>query len=281
LKPGDIVVNIDGRPAAECMTGIGELISSATPQWRRYIAQQRLLAGEKDSDVKLDLESSSGERRSIVLRRNMQMQEMQEPRPEKVSEIRPGIFYLDIDRITDEDFNSALPRLEKAKGIVFDLRGYPSKISPVIIKHLIDRPVESARWNIPLVKTPDHKNMVEFDTGGRWTLEPQSPRLKAKIAFVIDGRAISYAESYMGIIEAYRLAEIVGEPTAGTNGNINPLKLPGNYNMIWTGMKVLKHDGSQHHGIGIHPTVPASRTIKGVAEGRDELLERALRLVDQ
>jgi C-terminal processing protease CtpA/Prc len=43
-------------------------------------------------------------------------------------------------------------------------------------------------------------------------------------------------------------------------------------------MKVLKHDGSQHHGIGILPTVPVSRTRAGVAAGRDEVLERALEL---
>jgi hypothetical protein len=47
-------------------------------------------------------------------------------------------------------------------------------------------------------------------------------------------------------------------------------------------MKVLKHDGSQHHGIGIRPTVPASRTRKGVAEGKDEILLRAgLRLISE
>ena len=83
----------------------------------------------------------------------------------------------------------------------------------------------------------------------------------------------------MGIVEHYKLGEIVGGPTAGTNGNINPFKLPGGYTVMWTGMKVLKHDGSQHHGIGILPTVPASRTRKGVAEGKDEILLRGLAVV--
>jgi C-terminal processing protease CtpA/Prc len=46
-------------------------------------------------------------------------------------------------------------------------------------------------------------------------------------------------------------------------------------------MKVLKHDGSQHHGIGIKPTVPVSRTLRGVAEGRDEFLERAIEVVSK
>jgi len=98
--------------------------------------------------------------------------------------------------------------------------------------------------------------------GGRWDLEPLAPRLKARIAFLTNGRAISYAESWMGIVEAYKLGEIVGEATAGTNGNVNPLKLPGGYTIFWTGMKVLEHDGSRHHGVGIRPTVPVSRTIR-------------------
>jgi C-terminal processing protease CtpA/Prc len=74
------------------------------------------------------------------------------------------------------------------------------------------------------------------------------------------------------------LADIVGEPTAGTNGNVNPFTVPGGYVLSWTGMRVLKHDGSRHHGVGILPTHPVSRTIKGITERRDEILEKALEL---
>lgn len=65
----------------------------------------------------------------------------------------------------------------------------------------------------------------------------------------------------------------------GTNGNINPFMIPGGYQVIFTGMKVLKHDGSVHHGVGILPTVPAHRTISGVTAGKDELLEKALEVI--
>jgi C-terminal processing protease CtpA/Prc len=280
LQPGDIVLNVDGKPGRERLAEKETLISGATEQWRRYVALINLRRGDKDSEVKLDVETRSGERKSVLLRRSIPIRDLEEPRPAKITEIKPGIFYIDIERIVDGDFTAALPQLEKARGIIFDLRGYP-QVSTLIIQHLADKPVNSARWNIPIVTTPDHKDMVEFDTNGRWTLEPKEPRLKAKIAFLTDGRAISYAESYMGIIEAYRLAEIVGEPTAGTNGDFNPFTLPGNYNVIWTGMKVLKHDGSQHHGVGILPTIPLSRTIKGVAERRDEQLERAIDVVSK
>jgi C-terminal processing protease CtpA/Prc len=85
----------------------------------------------------------------------------------------------------------------------------------------------------------------------------------------------------MGIVEHYRLGEIIGEPTAGTNGNVNSVALPGGYRVAFTGMKVLKHDGSRHHGVGIQPTIPLSRTLKGVREGKDEQLEKAVEMVKQ
>lgn len=280
LQPGDMILKIDGKPGVEALAEREALISGATPQWRRFIALFSLANGAKDSELKLEVQGEDGQARQVSLRRTVEMQSLNETRPAKVSELKPGIFYVNLDQIKDDDFQAALPQLEKAKGIIFDLRGYPS-VSPMVISHLIDSPVTSARWMVPIITKPDHLNIVDYDTRGRWDLKPIAPRLKARIAFLTDGRAISYAESYMGIIEAYKLADIVGEPTAGTNGNINPFVLPGNYTVVWTGMKVLKHDGSQHHGIGIQPTVPVSRTIKGVREKRDEQLERAISIVGQ
>jgi hypothetical protein len=226
------------------------------------------------------VQTQSGATKSIKLKRNVEFDKINEVRLPKTTELSTGVFYLDLDRIKDDDLNRMMPQLEKARGIIFDLRGYP-RVTPVVISHLIDKPVESARWMIPVIRTPDHANIVEYNTDGRWKLEPVAPRLTAKIAFLTDGRAISYAESLLGIIEAYKLADIVGEPTAGTNGDVNPFTLPGNYTVRWTGMKVLKHDGSRHHGVGIQPTVLVHRTIRGIAAGRDEQLERALEIVSK
>jgi hypothetical protein len=47
---------------------------------------------------------------------------------------------------------------------------------------------------------------------------------------------------------------------------------------MWTGMKVLKHDGSQHHLIGFQPDYPVKRTIQGIKEGKDEALEKAFKI---
>ncbi len=274
-RPGDVVLAINGRTAADAIRAEEELISSATPQWQRFRAVVELLAGERDEAVTLAVRRGDGAPNELKLKRSQPAGSVNEPRPQKIAELRAGTFYLDVDRITDSDFNATLPKLEKATGIIFDLRGYPRQVSPVILQHLIDDRVQSAQWHVPLASFPD-RDRLAFVATARWNLAPLKPRLRANVAFVTDGRAISYAESLLGIVEHYQLGAIVGGPTAGTNGNVNPFTLPGGYTVAWTGMKVLKHDGSRHHGVGIQPTVPATRTIRGVREGRDELLERAV-----
>jgi len=203
---------------------------------------------------------------------------LREQRPAKIATIKPGVIDADLSRINQQEFDGIVPRLVDARGIVFDLRGYPQRSSPQTIGHLTDQPVTCAQWHIPVTYRPDRRN-VTFQFSN-WSVQPEAPRFRGKVAFLTDARAISYAETYLAIIEHYKLAEIAGAPTAGTNGNVNPFVLPGGYRVSWTGMKVLKHDGSRHHGVGVRPTVPAMRTIRGIAEGRDEVLDRAVATVN-
>ena len=46
-------------------------------------------------------------------------------------------------------------------------------------------------------------------------------------------------------------------------------------------MKVLKHDGTRHHGVGILPTVPVTRTVAGIRAGKDEILDKGVGVVSQ
>jgi C-terminal processing protease CtpA/Prc len=109
-----------------------------------------------------------------------------------------------------------------------------------------------------------------------WDLKPISPRLKGKIAFLTDGRAISYTESVMGYVADRKLGTIFGSTTAGTNGGIVFFGVPGGFRLSLSGMRVTRHDGrSQHHLVGIKPDIPVAPTIAGLRAGRDEVLERA------
>lgn len=279
VTAGDEVVSIDGKPAMQALGEVESLVSGATPQWRRLVALRELGSGNPGTQAVLAIRNADGSTRPVTVTRTPRMEPLRERRPDPIAELKPGLWYVDLERTVDADFKAALEKLAAARGIVFDLRGYPS-VQPDPLRHLTDTPIQSARWNIPIVRRPDQKD-VEWNTGGRWTLEPLKPRLTENVVFLTDARAISYAESWMGIVEAYKLGTIVGETTAGTNGNVNPLALPAGYRVMFTGMKVLKHDGSRHHGVGIAPAVRVSPTVAGIRAGRDEQLEKALEILEK
>jgi hypothetical protein len=277
LALGDRVLSIGGEGALDAMAREEQLACGATPQWRRHVALQGLLTGPYEQAVELVVERDGAERR-VALAYGWPDPPPSEPLPDPITEVQDDVWYVDLGRVTTEEFVALLPSLELAAGIVFDLREYPSELDAFeFFPHLIDEPVHSAWWKVPNVGGPDGTEREWIDS--RWTIGPAAPRLTAKLAFLTGSGAISYAESCMAIVEHYRLGAIVGGPTAGTNGNVNPFELPGGYRVSWTGMKVVKHDGSRHHGVGIQPTIPVSRTRAGVAAGRDEVLEAGLAAV--
>ena len=276
VRRGDEVIGVDGREIRDVLADKTSRISGATPQWVRWRAVSELLVGDVATPVQLRLRGADGATREATIARGAPTPTV--PRVDKIAEVSPGTMYVDIGRITDKDFEEALPQLERARAIIFDMRGYPRTVNTVaIFSHLTDSMIHSAHFKTPVVTMPKFRNVGYFD--GAWDIAPAAPRLKARIVFLSGGGAISYAESTLGVVEAYRLGDVVGEPSAGTNGNVNPFTLPGGYTVSWTGMLVEKRDGTPHHGVGIVPTVPVSPTVAGVRAGRDEVLEKAIELV--
>ena len=200
----------------------------------------------------------------------------QRPRPDEIEEIESGVYYVDLTRVAPAAIQQQIDQLAAARGVVFDMRGYPESGNQQVLRHLTSDTLQSPRWQVPQSIYPDQERRIGYDTSGRWQLPPRTPTIGGTVAFLTDAEAISYAESILGIVEHYELGAIIGGPTAGANGNVNPFSLPGNYRVTWTGMRVLKHDRSQHHRIGIQPTIPVQPTRQSVAEGRDRYLEAAL-----
>jgi C-terminal processing protease CtpA/Prc len=276
IRIGDVVVEIDGIKAQDAIKNEARYIPAATEGWLQYRTLNELLTGPRDSQVKLKIERD-GEFHDITLQRSVDLKKYYKNIKSKLyyKKIAGDIYYLNLKRMSMDDIDRLMPELEKAGVIICDLRGYPNG-NDQLICHLLKENDEDLWMWVPQIIYPDYKNVTYKGFG--WHMRPLKPHLTAKIVFIIDGKAISYAESFMGYIEHYKLATIVGQPTAGTNGNVNTFTLPGGYSVYWTGMRVVKHDGSRHHGVGIIPHVRVERTIRGVKEGRDEFLEKALEI---
>jgi hypothetical protein len=271
VHAGDVIVAIDGRTTKGWIAG-QKALASGSPQWLAVKAAAALIRGPQGSRVVLTLQRPSGTA-DVTLTRSLREQ-VREARPEPVAELRPGTWYVDLERAGWSVLQPRLPELAGAQALVFDMRGYPGDAGLKLLRHLLEAP-EKARWmHVPCVLEPFGR-VAAWESVG-WNLAPASPRLTGETVFLTDARAISYAESVMGYVDALGLGTVVGGATAGTNGNVNAFQVPSGMTLMFTGMRVTRHDGSPFHLVGVLPRIPVEPTAAGIRAGRDEVLDRAL-----
>ncbi len=277
IKIGDAVTKVNSVATADYFEEINSRISAGTKGWLNYRAQGSSMFGQENDTITLEINA-----KVIALNRDKKYtngETVIDLQKNTYKLLDENIYYLNLNAIEMDTITKLIPKLKLAKGIICDMRGYPNG-NHDLISHLLKEDDTSKTWmKIPKIIYPDQEKIVGYENHG-WEMKAKEPYLgDKKIVFIIDGRAISYAESYMGFIKAYDLATIIGQPTAGANGNINPFKITGNYSITFTGMKVVKHDGSQHHAIGVLPDIFVSKTIEGVKLGKDEFLEEAIDII--
>ncbi|SFT97069.1 Peptidase family S41 [Algoriphagus locisalis] len=278
FKPGDTIEQINGATPQQLYENLRPKISAATQGWFDYIAPILMITGKLNTTLNITVAGKTAE-----LERKLNYYAQKDsikPSEPGYRFLEDGIVYLNLDAIPMDTINKIMPQLEKSKAIIADVRGYPNN-NHELIRHLISKKDDHKWMQVDHFIYPDQQQIPGYSDFG-WSMEPKDPFLgDKKVIFITDGRAVSYAESYLGFIEGYKLATIIGQPSSGTNGNVNSFTLPGDYIISFTGMRVLKHDGSQLHGIGFLPDAYVERTIEGVRAGRDEFLEKAIELAKQ
>ena len=271
---GAVVTTIDGVPATDRLAQALSL-ASGTTQWRQVAGTWRFTRGVKGQAIELGIDSETGPRK-VTLRYGASPPPANRPAP--LAELQPGLWYVDLTRASMPEVREKLDTLAAARGVIFDVRGYPTDAGAGILPHLLDS-AESDRWmHVAEIVGPF------FDVAGwqsfGWDMRPASPRIKGRVVFLTDGAAISYAESVMGYVADREMGTIVGGTTAGTNGNVASFTTPSGFMVRFTGMRVTRHDGhSPHHLVGVEPDVAVAPTLAGIRAGRDEVLERGLSLV--
>ena len=100
---------------------------------------------------------------------------------------------------------------------------------------------------------------------------------------LINEYAISQSEHTCLFFAAATDVTFIGTPTAGANGDVTLMVLPGNLEVSFTGHNVRHADGRQLQRVGIQPHIKVARTVRGIVEGRvhtdqDHALVRSVEL---
>lgn len=277
VRAGDVIVALDGKPvsqwAAERLA-----LASGSPHHKRWRVSFELVSGAKDTTVALRLRRGT-QQVDATLAYGSQRR-LQGPRPAAIAEVRPGIHYVDVSRFDKAAFEKAIATLKEAKAIVFDLRGYPAGDAFALVPHWLPGE-DKAQWMfVPRYDKPFAHSTTAWSIG--WQAQRNPALEKPAKVLLTDARAISYSESLAAYFPDLKVGPVVGEPTAGANGNVARATLPSGMGFFFTSMRVTRHDGrTPLHGAGIAPDVAVTPTLEGISAGRDEVLERGIAIAQQ
>jgi C-terminal processing protease CtpA/Prc len=209
------------------------------------------------------------------------------PQPDKgeVVRILPGNWgYVDLTRLTEAEVDGLFDKVAGTRGLIMDMRGYP----------------QGTAWSIaPRINTKKTKigaqfrrsqvsafSMEEGESGFYFSqplpdLPDGETLYTAPTVMLIDDRAISQSEHSGLFYEAANGTKFIGTASAGANGDVTRFGVPGGIWIGFTGHDVRHGDGRQLQRIGLIPDVEVAPTRAGLKAGRDEVLERAVRYLEE
>jgi C-terminal processing protease CtpA/Prc len=176
---------------------------------------------------------------------------------------------------------SAMTEFAETDGIIIDLRQYPSCFEFYLDmrQYLMEEPLPFAYISRPSQTHPGtrvNELVNQFIPRCPYAYIYDKP-----VVLLMNETTISHPE---WAIMAYRVAPnvtVMGPWSMGSNGNLTTIPLPGGITMSFTSFGVYTPESEQTHRIGLTPDIRVSRTIQGIAEGRDEIMEAAIQFIER
>ncbi len=180
-----------------------------------------------------------------------------------------SVAYLKISSAVGANAASYFEQAQRARVFVIDIRNYPSDFVVFAIGgYLVSGATPFARFT-----TGDATNPGAFRFGAFASHTPRTPRFAGSVVILVDETTQSSAEYHAMGFRVAPGAIVVGSTTAGADGNVSRVPLPGNVEGMITGIGVFYPNGEPTQRIGIVPDLVVRPTVAGIRAQRDEVLE--------
>lgn len=193
--------------------------------------------------------------------------------------ITDDIVYLYASNITFQNMDSIMKPLMNTKAIILDFRNYPNKMpSYRIANYFLDKPTVYSKMTRNDFRYPGlmiYENTNEGTTVGTVGKENPNP-YKGKLILLVDYRTQSLPEFNSLILMTYKNTVIIGNQTAGADGNQTRMIFPGNYKISFSGLGIYQANGDEAQRVGIPIDITVKYSIQDFVENKDPILERAI-----
>jgi hypothetical protein len=162
------------------------------------------------------------------------------------------------------------------KGIVIDLRCYPSFAAWDLEQYLLPESTSYAKWALA---DDTYPGLFRF-MPSKNPIDKNEHFYRGKVVIIVNEYTQSMAETMVMALQVAPRATVIGSQTAGTNGGTVSIRLPGNITAKITASGAHYPDGRETQRVGVTIDEEVNPTIRGIIEEKDELLERAIEIIE-
>lgn len=277
IKVGDIILEVDDRPVWDLINEkIKYCPASNLPTQYRDVSK-RILRTNND-EITLIVQGNVG--KSVIIVETEDWRSVMYRKSDIISHkmLDGNIGYIYPGTLEQGEIDEIMDKFMDTKGIVVDLRCYPSDFIVFSLnKYLMPEPTEFVKFSIGSLSNPGEFTFGEPLKAGT----ENTGYYKGKVVILINETTQSQAEYTTMALRASPNAIVIGSTTAGADGNVSQIILPGNVRTMISGIGVYYPDGTETQRVGIIPDIELRPTIEGVRLERDELLEMAIEIINK
>ncbi len=279
LKVGDVVTSINNIPIDDIIKNVLKYTPASNhPTQLRDIAPNLLRSN--DTALAITYTREGAAKNTIVktyTAGKVNIYSKFQKRDTCFKFINKDIAYLYLGTIKNEYIPTIMKEIENTKGLVIDLRCYPSDFVVFELgKYLTPKKTDFVKFADGNIKTPGL-----FTVGNQLKVYGKKTTFyKGKIVILINETTQSQAEYTTMAFRVGPNATVIGSTTAGADGNVSRFYLPGGISTMISGINVLYPNGKETQRIGIVPDMEVTPTIEGIKLGKDEVLLKAIELIN-
>ncbi|MCU0371420.1 MAG: S41 family peptidase [Bacteroidales bacterium] len=284
VSPGDILTALKGIPVREIEDSLVRFIPASTPAAYYRDLYYHMMLGNQYTNISLTLSDSNGTPYTVSATRQVSVSGWYTWRDD--NGLTSSYFITDCDygyvhmgMLQPEEVPAMYEMLKDAPAIIFDIRNYPNGTLWDLGPLFFPEPVTSAIYQIPALMDDDYYfpgwyNMENDHYNlGTW-FNPDA--YDGQLYILVNEETQSQAEYTCQYLSYHPDSRVIGSQTAGADGNVSYLMLPGSMYTYFTSLGWYYADGYQQQRNGVKIDTLVYRTVNGIRQGRDELLEAAL-----
>ncbi len=198
--------------------------------------------------------------------------------PKNTRLLADDIGYFNPLEHTMKSADSVMNVFKNTKAMIVDMRGYP-QINLAYV--LIPKFLMAQRSPIVTFTVPDFALPGTYREEITYIGEDNNNAYNGGIVVLVNEQTQSAAEFATMAFQALPNCIVVGSQTAGADGNVSNITLPGKINFRISGLGVYYPDGTNAQRAGVKIDHYVTPTIEGVIAGKDEVLERAVEVINE